>query len=302
MTALLLGYVMSKAFAVKYADSDPSVADYIALMKPRVMSLVVFTAFCGLSLAPGNIHPLIAIAAILFITIGAGSAAAINMWYDRDIDAIMKRTQKRPIITGAINPDEALSFGVVTGVLSVILMALCVNIISAILLSITILYYIFIYTIWLKRSSIQNVVIGGVAGALPPMIGWAAVSADISWQSFTLFSIIFMWTPPHSWALALFRVQDYRDCGVPMMPVIKGDQYTKKQIFFYSILMVITTVLPYSLGMSGTIYLSIVLILGAGFMYYTIKLFGDSDTKYAKKLFWYSIFYLFTIFLSLLVF
>jgi protoheme IX farnesyltransferase len=294
---------MSKVVAGIHIDSsDPSVKDYLALMKPRVMSLVVFTAFCGLSLAPGNIHPLIAVSAVLFITIGAGSAAAINMWYDRDIDAIMKRTQKRPIITGAINPDEALSFGIVTGVLSVILMALCVNITSAILLSITILYYVFIYTIWLKRSSIQNVVIGGAAGALPPMIGWAAVSGEISWQSFTLFAIIFMWTPPHSWALALFRVQDYRDCGVPMMPVIKGDQYTKKQIFLYSILMVITTLLPYLLGMSGQIYLALALILGAGFIYYTIKLFVDANNKYAKKLFWYSIFYLFAIFLSLLVF
>ncbi|MEA0970651.1 Protoheme IX farnesyltransferase [Candidatus Megaera venefica] len=295
---------MSKVVAGRiHIDSyDPSVKDYLALMKPRVMSLVVFTAFCGLSLAPGNIHPLIAISAILFITIGAGSAAAINMWYDRDIDAIMKRTQKRPIITGAINPDEALSFGIVTGVLSVILMALCVNITSAILLSITILYYVFIYTIWLKRSSIQNVVIGGAAGALPPMIGWAAVSGEVSWQSFTLFAIIFMWTPPHSWALALFRVQDYRDCGVPMMPVIKGDQYTKKQIFLYSVLMVITTLVPYLLGMSSQIYLALALILGAGFIYYTIKLFVDANNKYAKKLFWYSIFYLFAIFLSLLVF
>ena len=294
---------MSKVVAGIHIDSsDPSVKDYLALMKPRVMSLVVFTAFCGLSLAPGNIHPLIAISAILFITIGAGSAAAINMWYDRDIDAIMKRTQKRPIITGAITPDEALSFGIVTGVLSVILMALCVNITSAILLSITILYYVFIYTIWLKRSSIQNVVIGGAAGALPPMIGWAAVSGEVSWQSFTLFAIIFMWTPPHSWALALFRVQDYRDCGVPMMPVIKGDQYTKKQIFLYSILMVITTLLPYLLGMSNQIYLALALTLGAGFIYYTIKLFVDANNKYAKKLFWYSIFYLFAIFLSLLVF
>ena len=294
---------MSKVVAGIHIDSsDPSVKDYLALMKPRVMSLVVFTAFCGLSLAPGNIHPLIAVSAILFITIGAGSAAAINMWYDRDIDAIMKRTQKRPIITGAINPDEALSFGIVTGVLSVILMALCVNITSAILLSITILYYVFIYTIWLKRSSIQNVVIGGAEGALPPMIGWAAVSGEVSWQSFTLFAIILMWTPPHSWALALFRVQDYRDCGVPMMPVIKGDQYTKKQIFLYSILMVITTLLPYLLGMSSQIYLALALTLGAGFIYYTIKLFVDANNKYAKKLFWYSIFYLFAIFLSLLVF
>jgi heme o synthase len=281
---------------------EPSVRDYLTLMKPRVMALVVFTAFCGLSLAPGNIHPLIAVSAILFITIGAGSAAAINMWYDRDIDRIMRRTQKRPIITGAINPDEALSFGVITGVLSVILMALCVNITSAILLSITILYYIFIYTIWLKRSSIQNVVIGGVAGALPPMIGWAAVSGDVSWQSFTLFAIIFMWTPPHSWALALFRVQDYRDSGVPMMPVVKGDRYTKKQILLYSILMIFTSLSPYVLGMSAIGYLVIALVLGVGFMYYVIKLFSDRDNKYAKKLFWYSIFYLFTVFLSLLLF
>lgn len=296
-------FPVATEFGKESIDSfDPSVKDYLALMKPRVMSLVVFTAFCGLSLAPGNIHPLIAISAILFITIGAGSAAAINMWYDRDIDMVMRRTQKRPIITGAINPDEALSFGIVTGVLSVILMALCVNITSAVLLSITILYYIFIYTIWLKRSSIQNVVIGGVAGALPPMIGWSAVSGDVSWQSFTLFAIIFMWTPPHSWALALFRVQDYRDCGVPMMPVVKGNLYTKKQILLYSILMVLTTTLPYFLGMNDMTYLAIALVLGAGFMYYVIKLFTDRDNKYAKKLFWYSIFYLFTIFLSLLLF
>jgi protoheme IX farnesyltransferase len=271
-------------------------------MKQRVMSLVVFTAFCGLWIAPGEIHPVIAFAAILFVTIGAGSAAAINMWYDRDIDAIMKRTQKRPIVTGAIEPDEALSFGVITGVISVLLMALCVNIISAGLLALTILYYVFIYTMWLKRSSVQNVVIGGAAGAFPPMIGWAAVTGDISLQSFTLFAIIFMWTPPHSWALALFRLQDYRDCSVPMMPVIKGEAYTKKQIILYSILMLVTVAMPYFLNMANMSYLVISSVMSVIFLYHTFLLFDDSDFSKARKLFWFSILYLFIIFLSLIIF
>jgi len=295
---------MTKTYTASALESDmgASVKDYIMLMKPRVMSLVVFTAFCGLWLAPATIHPIIAIASILFITIGAGSAAAINMWYDRDIDAIMKRTQKRPIITGAIEPEEALSFGIITGVTSVLLMALCVNIMSAALLAITILYYVFVYTMWLKRSSVQNVVIGGAAGALPPMIGWASVTGDISWQSFTLFAIIFMWTPPHSWALTLFRLQDYRDCSIPMMPVIKGKLYTKKQIVFYSILMVITVSMPYFLEMAGINYLIVSSFLGCIFLYHTVLLFQDQDGTRAKKLFWFSILYLFIIFLSLILF
>jgi len=294
---------MTKTYIATHLESDKgaSVKDYIMLMKPRVMSLVVFTAFCGLWIAPGQIHPVIAFAAILFVTIGAGSAAAINMWYDRDIDAIMKRTQKRPIVTGVIEPDEALSFGVITGVISVLLMALCVNIISAGLLALTILYYVFIYTMWLKRSSIQNVVIGGAAGAFPPMIGWAAVTGDVSLQSFTLFAIIFMWTPPHSWALALFRLQDYRDCSVPMMPVIKGEAYTKKQIILYSLLMVVTVAMPYFLNIANMGYLVISSVMSAIFLYHTFLLFDDSDFSKAKKLFWFSILYLFIIFLSLIV-
>ncbi|RTK93958.1 MAG: protoheme IX farnesyltransferase [Rickettsiales bacterium] len=282
------------------ANLDPSVKDYIRLMKPRVMSLVVFTALCGLIMAPGSVHPLIGAAAILFIALGAGSAATINMWYDRDIDAVMVRTQKRPIVTGAINPDEALSFGIITAVLSVLMMALCVNIISSFLLAFTIAYYVFIYTFWLKRSSIQNVVIGGVSGALPPMIGWASVNGEVSWQSFSLFLIIFIWTPPHSWALALFRIDDYRNCNVPMMPVIKGEYYTKKQIMLYSIIMVATATLPYFLDMAGKFYLLSSITLGIGFLYYAIRLFSDYNHYYAKKLFWYSIFYLFSIFLILL--
>lgn len=281
--------------------SDSSIKDYILLMKPRVMSLVVFTAFCGLLLAPGNIHPLISACAILFIAIGAGSAAAINMWYDRDIDAVMKRTQKRPIVTGIVEPDEALAFGIITAIFSVLFMALCVNLLSGALLFFTIFYYIFIYTIWLKRSSTYNVVIGGVAGALPPMLGWAAVTGDISWQSFSLFLIIFTWTPPHSWALALFRLKDYQDCNVPMLPVIKGLQHTKMQILAYSIIMIITSIIPYFLGMVGISYLLLSLILGVGFLYFAIKLFFDYDNYYAKKLFYYSIIYLFAIFLMLIL-
>lgn len=280
---------------------ESTIKDYIALMKPRVMSLVVFTSFCGLVLAPGHIHLVIAFTAILCITMGAGSAAAINMWYDRDIDSIMKRTQQRPIVTGKIAPDAALSFGIILGFFATFLMALCVNLPSALLLVTTILYYIFIYTIWLKRSSPQNVVIGGVAGALPPMIGWVAVTNSVSIESFILFMIIFMWTPPHSWTLALFRSSDYKNCKIPMMPVSKGELYTKKQILAYSILMCITTLMPYFFGMNGKVYLSISIVCNLIFLYYTIRLFKDKDHEIAKKLFIYSIFYLFIIFLGLLV-
>ena len=289
---------------LSYEDNlGGSVKDYLMLMKPRVMSLVVFTAISGMLLAPGNIHPLIAFVAILCITIGAGSAAAINMWYDRDIDAIMKRTQKRPIVTGAVKADEALAFGIITGTMAVIMMAVSVNIISAALLAFTILYYIYIYTIWLKRTSVQNVVIGGVSGALPPIIGWASVTGNISWQAFSLFAIIFIWTPPHSWALALYRSDDYKNCNVPMMPVIKGVLYTKKQIVLYSILMFFISLWPYFLNISSHLYLITAIISGLIFLYYAVNLFADTEQNHvAKKLFWYSIFYLFIIFFSLISF
>lgn len=289
---------------LSYEDNlGGSVKDYLMLMKPRVMSLVVFTAISGMLLAPGNIHPLIAFVSILCITIGAGSAAAINMWYDRDIDAIMKRTQKRPIVTGAVKADEALAFGIITGTMAVIMMAVSVNIISAALLAFTILYYIYIYTIWLKRTSVQNVVIGGVSGALPPIIGWASVTGNISWQAFSLFAIIFIWTPPHSWALALYRSDDYKNCNIPMMPVIKGVLYTKKQIMFYSILMFFISLWPYFLNISSHLYLITAIISGLIFLYYAVNLFTDIEqNQVAKKLFWYSIFYLFIIFFSLIAF
>ncbi|HJK88884.1 MAG: heme o synthase [Candidatus Megaira endosymbiont of Mesostigma viride] len=289
---------------LSYEDNlGGSVKDYLMLMKPRVMSLVVFTAISGMLLAPGNIHPLIAFVSILCITIGAGSAAAINMWYDRDIDAIMKRTQKRPIVTGAVKADEALAFGIITGTMAIIMMAVSVNIISAALLAFTILYYIYIYTIWLKRTSVQNVVIGGVSGALPPIIGWASVTGNISWQAFSLFAIIFIWTPPHSWALALYRSADYKNCNIPMMPVIKGVLYTKKQIMLYSILMFFISLWPYFLNISSHLYLITAIISGLIFLYYAVNLFADTEQNHvAKKLFWYSIFYLFIIFFSLIAF
>ncbi len=289
---------------VDIQETNSTIKDYFLLMKPRVMSLVVFTAFIAMLLAPGHIHPLLAFTAIICISLGAGSAAVINMWYDLDIDRIMKRTQNRPLVKGTIEPQEALSFGLFLGLFSCLIMAISINLLSAFLLLTTILYYVFIYTIWLKRTSPQNVVIGGVAGAFPPMIGWASVTSDINSASLTLFAIIFLWTPPHSWALALLRREDYQNCAVPMMPVAKGILHTKKLILLYSLLMFASTLLPYYLGMSSIWYFFLAAILGIIFLYYSVILLIDKEDKNinsnAKKLFFYSIFYLFLIFLSLL--
>ncbi|WCR57035.1 heme o synthase [Rickettsia asembonensis] len=280
--------------------SQSTVKDYILLMKPRVMSLVIFTGFVGMWLAPYSVHPVIAGIAVVCIALGAGSAGAINMWYDRDIDSLMKRTQKRPIVRGAIEPDEALSFGLITGFFAVFFMVLCVNLLASFLLLFTIFYYICIYTIWLKRRSIQNIVIGGVSGALPPVIGYAVVSNTISLESIILFLIIFIWTPPHSWALALFCNDDYKNCKIPMMPAVKGNLYTKKQILIYSILLFIVSLMPFFIGMNNFIYLITSGILGLVFLYYAGSLFYDTpDNKKAKRFFAYSIFYLFFIFLLL---
>ncbi|AFC71375.1 heme o synthase [Rickettsia australis] len=284
----------------KINHSQSTVKDYILLMKPRVMSLVIFTGFVGMWLAPYSVHPFISVIVLACISLGAGSAGAINMWYDRDIDSLMKRTQKRPIVRGAIEPDEALSFGLITGFFAVFFMALCVNLLASFLLLFTIFYYICIYTIWLKRRSIQNIVIGGVSGALPPVIGYAAVSNTISLESIILFLIIFIWTPPHSWALALFCNDDYKNCKVPMMPAVKGTLYTKAQVLIYSILLFIVSLMPFFIGMNNFIYLIIAGILGLVFLYYSSSLFYDTpDNKQAKRFFVYSIFYLFFIFLLL---
>ena len=282
-------------------DNSSTVSDYIALMKPRVMSLVVFTALVGMILAPGHISPTLAIVSILCISVGSGASGVLNMWYDRDIDAIMSRTQKRPLVQGKMHPDEALSFGIIMSFFSVFVMYFAVNMISAALLLFTILFYIFAYTIYLKRSTPQNIVIGGLAGALPPLIGWTAVTNSIGLVPLILVLIIFLWTPAHFWALSLYRADDYKKANIPMMPLIYGDDYTKVQILIYTLLTVASSILPYIVGVCGITYLISTLALGMLFIYYAVKLFRDKHNKIAPRMFLYSIFYLFAIFAMMLV-
>ena len=276
--------------------SEAGVADYWALLKPRVMSLVVFTGFAGLWLAPGHIHPVLAAVAILCIAVGAGASGAINMWYDRDIDAVMSRTQRRPLPTGRIQPSEALGFGVVLAAGSVILMGLAVNPVAAGLLALTIGFYVFVYTMWLKRRTPQNIVIGGAAGAFPPLIGWAAVTGDIGLPSLALFGLIFFWTPPHFWALALFRSGDYARAGVPMLPVVAGPRETKKQMILYTLVLWPCALAPYLLGLAGWVYLGAALALSAGFTGMALKVWHDETDRSPKRMFGFSILYLFLLF------
>ena len=279
-------------------------SDYVALLKPRVMSLVVFTGFVGMVLAPGHIHPLLGAIAVLCIALAAGASGAINMWYDRDIDAVMERTRLRPLPAGRIAPDDALAFGILLSAFSIALMGLAVNWAAASLLALTIGFYVFVYTIWLKRRTPQNIVIGGAAGAFPPMIGWAAVTGDVSWTSIALFLLIFMWTPPHFWALALYRSGDYEKVGVPMLPVVAGEAETRRQILIYSALLVPVTLLPALLGFAGPLYAGVTAALGAGFLWFAFGVWrsraGAAQDKAAKRLFGYSILYLFLIFSLLL--
>jgi protoheme IX farnesyltransferase len=285
--------------------SESSVRDYISLLKPRVMSLVVFTAIAGLFLAPGKIHPFIAFVSILCTALGSGAAGCLNMWYDRDIDSIMERTKKRPIVTGVIEESEALAFGIFLSIISIIGMMVCVNIISGIILAISIGFYFFIYTVWLKRSSVQNIVIGGAAGSFPPIIGWSSVTGTIDVDAIILFLIIFLWTPPHFWALALYKSEDYKRAKIPMMPVIHGADYTKKQIVIYSILMAASTFLPFFTGLVGYSYLIICVVLNIYFVYLAVRLLVSEKIlesrllKIAPRLFGYSILYLFAIFTAL---
>ena len=277
------------------------VVEYALLLKPRVMSLVVFTAWTGLMMAPGSIHPLTGALAILFIAVAAGASGAINMWYDRDIDIIMDRTRNRPLPAGRLEPVEALGFGAFLSVASVAGMGIFVNVASAGWLMVTILYYVFIYTVWLKRRTPQNIVIGGAAGAFPPMIGWIAVSGGFEPNSAILFLIIFMWTPPHTWALALFRSGDYERAGVPMMPVVVGHHKTKVQMLIYTLVLVPVTLLPTIVGMSGRVYGIAALALGIAFIRHAIIVLKSDSDKDARKMFFFSIFYLFLIFLFLLI-
>jgi protoheme IX farnesyltransferase len=276
------------------------VADYALLLKPRVMSLVVFTGVVGLAMAPGRHDPMTMIAAVVCIALGAGAAGAINMWYDRDIDQIMRRTMNRPLPAGRLGAGEALTFGVALAVASVAAMSWLVNVVAAALLATTILYYVFIYTVWLKRRTPQNIVIGGVSGALPPVIGWAAVTGDVGLGALVLFAIIFLWTPPHSWALALFRRGDYEAAGVPMMPVSAGERETKRQMLVYTALLLPATLLPVGIGMSGALYGVAAMVLGISFAGHAWRVWKDEDGSRARPMFFFSIFYLFLIYVALL--
>ena len=281
------------------------VAEYFALMKPRVMFLVVFTALVGLVAAPGHMHPVLAIAALICIAVGAGAAGALNMWYDADIDARMARTAARPIPKGKITLDEARAFGTVLAVGSVLCLGLMLNWVAGALLALTIGFYVFVYTMWLKRSTPQNIVIGGAAGAVPPMIGWAAATGTVSLESFILFLIIFMWTPPHFWALAILRVRDYERAGVPMLPVVKGEDETRRQVLIYSLILAPVGCAPALVGLGGGLYTVAAGFLGAFFVMFAYACYtervGPEAERAAKNLFAYSVLYLFLLFAALLV-
>jgi protoheme IX farnesyltransferase len=280
--------------------------DFVALTKPRVMTLVVFTGLCGLLVAPGHIHPVLGFTAILCITLAAGAAAALNQWYEADLDALMKRTAGRPLPAGRMERQAALHFGVGLGAFSVLLMGLALNWLAAAILAASILYYVVIYTVWLKRRTPQNIVIGGGAGAFPPLIGWAAVTGDIALLPVLLFLLIFLWTPPHFWALSLFVRTDYAAAGVPMLPVVAGHAATRRQILLYTVPMGLSAVLPWPLGLTGAGYGIAAILLSLVFLFLSLRVYFNKATEAAemapeKKLFGYSVFYLFAIFGALVL-
>jgi protoheme IX farnesyltransferase len=285
--------------AVSYdAPADlSSVRDFFELLKPRVMTLVVFTGVAGIVLAPVHVHPFLSFVAVVCIAIGAGASGAINMWYERDIDAVMLRTKNRPIPQGRVEPSEALAFGVVLTVLSVGLMGVALNWTAAGLLAFASFFYVFVYTVWLKRRTPQNIVIGGAAGAFPPMIGWAAMTGHVSLESVLLFSIIFFWTPPHFWALALFKNEDYKRAGVPMLPVVAGERVTKNQIVLYSLVLTPFVLSPYFVHIAGMVYLIGAVLLHGVFIVSALRVWQEKQQyRFAKAMFGYSIFYLFALF------
>lgn len=293
------------AMPAQIEPSIASVSDYVALLKPRVMSLVVFTALVGLIVAPGHVHPVIGFTALLCIAVGAGASGALNMWYDADIDALMTRTMKRPIPAGRIAPAEACAFGAVLAGFSVATMGLLVNWLSAGLLAFTIVFYAAIYTAWLKRATSQNIVIGGAAGAFPPMIGWTAATGTIGLESILLFLIIFFWTPPHFWALSLSRTADYARAGIPMLPVVAGAKETKRQIVIYSAAMLPVGALPWLCGYAGLLYGATSLVGGAAMLAFALRLNAAKNEtageQAAKHLFAYSVLYLTVLFAVLLI-
>jgi protoheme IX farnesyltransferase len=280
--------------------------DFFALTKPRVMTLVIFTGLCGLLAAPGTIHPIIGFTAILCIALGAGGAAALNQWWEADLDAGMKRTANRPLPSGRLRGDDARDFGILLSATSVGIMGVAVNWLSAIILAISIVYYAVIYTIWLKPRTPQNIVIGGGAGAFPPMIGWVAVTGDITLMPVLLFAIIFMWTPPHFWALALFVKTDYARVGIPMMPVVKGERSTRRQIFVYSAILLPLALTPWFIGGTGLIYAIAALALSIAFFALSLPVsfrqsVENDSMRPEKRLFAFSIVYLFALFAALVV-
>src|SRR5215831_2882482 len=291
--------------AISHEPSVASVGDYLALMKPRVMTLVVFTALVGLVVAPGHVHPVIGFTALLCIAVGAGAAGALNMWYDADIDAIMSRTGSRPIPQGRVAPGEALAFGMTLAGFSIAVLGLLVSWLAAALLAFTIFFYVVVYTMWLKRSTPQNIVIGGAAGAFPPMIGWAAATGGISLEPCLMFLIVFFWTPPHFWALSLVRADDYARAGVPMLPVVAGAEETRRKILLYSIGLVTIGADPWLLGYADTIHGVTALLAGALMIAFAWRVRRERDGERAERaahdLFAFSILYLFVLFAVLLV-
>ncbi len=280
---------------------DAAVGDYFALLKPRVMSLVVFTAITGLVIAPGSIHPILGFVAILSIALGAGASGALNMWYDADLDARMARTANRPIPAGRVPRGDAFIMGIGLSVASVVLLGLAVDVTAAALLAFTIFFYVVVYTMWLKRATPQNIVIGGAAGAFPPMIGWVSVTHSIDLGAIVLFLIIFLWTPPHFWALALLKSEEYAKNGIPMMPVVKGVARTKIEMVVYSVLVAATAVAPSFLGMASMIYGAFAALLGAAFVAFSLIVLRTTDPVWPKRMYGYSILYLMLLFAFLLV-
>ena len=286
----------SEKLKMNVDQSTAGVSDYFELLKPRVMSLAIFTAIIGLLVTPNHVHPLLAVFSIIAIGAGAGAAGAINMWYDRDIDSIMDRTKSRPIPSGRVKSEEALTLGIVLSIFSIILLFVASNYIAAGFLFISIMFYTFIYTIWLKRYTPQNIVIGGAAGALPPVIGWYAVSQDFSLFPVILFMIIFLWTPPHFWALSLYRSDDYQKAGIPMLPVVKGKKITRLNIILYSLSLLIISPSLWYLGFLGNIYGIISSLLTIVFIYFSWNVYRKKVGS-EPALFKYSILYLFLLFM-----
>jgi protoheme IX farnesyltransferase len=286
--------------------AEPSLAgvgDYIALMKPRVMSLVVFTALVGMAVAPGSLHPMTGFTALLCIAVGAGAAGALNMGYDADVDALMTRTARRPVPRGRVKRGEALTFGATLAVFSVMVLGLLVDALAAALLAFTIFFYAVIYTVWLKRSTPQNIVIGGAAGAFPPMIGWAAATGSLSLEPVLLFTIIFFWTPPHFWALALYRADDYARAGIPMLPVVAGDVSARQQILRYTLILAPLGVAPWALGFAGPLYGLTAAVTGAIMVVLAWQVFCERRPaeRASRQLFAFSVLYLFLLFAVLLI-